>query len=630
MRQPELHMTIPNLPGGSHKLFVSVHNTSGEPTGVEKELPFEIKLATVPKVVIPPAEVDEKGNVQLKFAVEGIQIPQQGLVRALINRQEAAVFDTAPGSLWVTEMMPGQHTFECVLLSTNREPLAPAENGSIGFTVAQRNSIPPTTSAQDPQQAAEEFQREVMIFSLQPMNEEQKRMLLSKYPVQQLFQRLSDGVTDPSSLCAVLDKIFDGPAGYQQLMADDFAPYLEGGLFHPHPAVRKLTLQQLRRLCTNEDGLILIVERQLAGTILSMLHDDNLGVVEDATACIVQLCKHPAGLSTFDAPQARATVESCLGSGANVRMRMMELFARMCAVGPEAFGVCKALGAQGALMQDVQDESDVLLRMNAIEMLPKLIGNEPDVSVLMPLLDMFCAEESNLGPSFLPVIARVISKAWQNTTEVPEELLIKLHSVLSSRLPIASHQEHVVCGLSVLSETEQGARLLASWGDVCNGLVELFGQTTKPDLQVALLFTFRSLVEHGDRFGADQLHSGSTIDKLFSVKDAMLRQCRTPSEDVRLATYRLLQALAASDWGIEKMASLPDFASCLEDTVMESSKTGKELKHAIAKQMLESSSLRKLFGPADYKVIQAFVQRGPFLTGKGGSESAPEVATLQQ
>ena len=301
---------------------------------------------------------------------------------------------------------------------------------------------------------------------------------------------------------------FEGTDGYEQLIAESLAPYLEGGLFHYHPAVRKLTLQQLRRLCSQEDGLLLVVERHLAPTVLSMLHDEHLAVVEDATACIVQLCKHPAGLSTFDAPQVRATIESCLGAGANVRMRMMELFARMCAVSVEAFAVCKSLGAQHALIQDIQDSSDVLLRMNAIEMLPKLIGNDPDLRIILPLLETFCDEQSDeqsaFGPSFLAVIAHVISQAWQAGTEVPDQLLSKLHAVLASRLRITSQEEAVVNSLSVLCQSEHGARLVVSWADICNSLVALFESTTKQDVYIVLLLTFNSLLVHGDRFGTDQ------------------------------------------------------------------------------------------------------------------------------
>ena len=110
--------------------------------------------------MIPAAEVDGDGNVQLKFDVKNLQIPQhvhtwnflptrhsvaaigvcvyiQGLVRAMINGHEAAVFDTAPGSLYVTQMMAGEHRFECLLLNPAREPLMAAENAKIVFVVPQ-------------------------------------------------------------------------------------------------------------------------------------------------------------------------------------------------------------------------------------------------------------------------------------------------------------------------------------------------------------------------------------------------------------------------------------------------------------------------------------------------------------
>merc|ERR1711998_718143 len=104
-----------------------------------------------------------------------------------------------------------------------------------------------------------------------------------------------------------------------------------------------------------------------------------------------------------------------------------------------------------------------------------------------------------------------------------------------------------------------------------------------------------------------------------------MKLCKAPSEDVRLAAYRLFETLAATGWGIEKMLLQPNFVAFLEDTVIESSKIAKELKHAIAKRMLDCPNLRSLCGPADYKLIHSFVQRGPFLTGRGAEEAAPEV-----
>ena len=62
---------------------------------------------------------------------------------------------------------------------------------------------------------------------------------------------------------------------------------------------------------------------------------------------------------------------------------------------------------------------------------------------------------------------------------------------------------------------------------------------------------------------AYQMRCGSTIDKLFGEKWVLMKLCKAPSEDVRLAAYRLFETLAATGWGIEKMLLQAYFCVCM-------------------------------------------------------------------
>ena len=174
-------------------------------------------------------------------------------------------------------------------------------------------------------------------------------------------------------------------------------------------------------------------------------------------------------------------------------------------------------------------------------------------------------------------------------------------------------------------------------------LILQFGGSTKMALKVNCIHTVARILAAPTRLhkqdtelAAENANVWALNERLFTALGlesrrqstmALLMEClRQPFDEIRIAVFTLLQALAAqnSEWGMRTLLSYGGFCEFLLDRTTEPGKQTREWKFAVVDAVMGSRFLDKLDASMQKKLKDHLLQ-GPYV-GKGLTEMDMEAA----
>nr|CCA16303.1 conserved hypothetical protein [Albugo laibachii Nc14] len=488
-----------------------------------------------------------------------------------------------------------------------------------------------------------------------------EREFKEKVPLEKLFQCLDDASNSENSarvktVCACIDHILSSSAiDPQFFQSKQILALILGGLRHHEEQAQVLTIAQVDvQLCKQsrsampfENGLL--ADKEIMHAICDLIASENGEIATKASNVVVELA---AG----DALEVHETLVDlllrnaleCDTTGKSVElMRYLETIAHLCSTEKMSQYVASS-GAMKYILGYLES-SDSLLILNIMEVLPKLcqtkaglqfISDSDTLRKLLAMADdpLFGTETLRFIGEMSTKVAELNVKGWnwgdpvltqaffdkvKDKIQDPDEIQQIAAMDAIAAFAASSHKElQVLIQHEIYSEYLQLASSLKMPLKVSclHGLKKVLAEPTRlkregrdileKDAEIwALNQTIYQAIGRASR-------SNSTTEYLMSF----LKQ---PFEELRIAVYGLLQAVAAqnAEWGIQTILSYGGFFEYILDRNTEPTKECREWKFAVADAIL-ASPFSNLLDPIILFKLKEHLRKGPYI---GNSVSAPEM-----
>ncbi|XP_018333905.1 26S proteasome non-ATPase regulatory subunit 5 [Agrilus planipennis] len=403
---------------------------------------------------------------------------------------------------------------------------------------------------------------------------------------------------------------------------DRYCVPLERALNHPNPSVKLMALMEIHRNALDEEIHCQLCRKQsLLESVVKCLGDDDLGVVKNASDVILLLSSTPTGIRQLTSSEMLNAIGKTMSINEVIKLRFYEVFVHIAA---ESDGTQRLLESTGLMSQILTDleNTDVLLRINVIEILSKLVVTEhgykylESQGVFQKLFQYFNEGSDQLSLQLCePGILRFFGHmAYWKPTEVLSKYQVPLnrlfHNLESSDFPLVAVSFDI---LGHIGETNEGKVALDTAGDrKVLRAVEIVRERLG-SLPNEVKLRAMSFLENLFRMKDSDPKISNLIQKWFNKlgddgMDFVFKYVKNPFSEIRLAGLGILNSLCGHHWGQENIKNTPGLVEFLLDRRVETMKECKEATFDII-YLLSSSPV---FDKITQLRLQAFVKEGPF------------------
>jgi 26S proteasome non-ATPase regulatory subunit 5 len=198
--------------------------------------------------------------------------------------------------------------------------------------------------------------------------------------IQQLVEHSETGLEDYLS---VINRALEGEKGLKEFTSEKIKPYIVAALDSPSARIRQFLVEQFKRLCRTSDGIKYLKENGFVKKIVELLADSNIGVTERAAECLVEMVKLPEGVNVvFEGDTLLNIMRLYLRKNDdNLKFRILDIAAQFAGLGEPVFGLISKSGFLEYILQEL-DNDDLLIQLNAIELLEKISRSAEGISYL--------------------------------------------------------------------------------------------------------------------------------------------------------------------------------------------------------------------------------------------------------
>jgi hypothetical protein len=498
---------------------------------------------------------------------------------------------------------------------------------------------------------SEDIWNKVRDFANLPPTPESRDALLSEVPIQSIAGLLvHDAHADV--VCRCLFKLVGGgedEKGLQILSSPQGQELLHAGLQHSNKIVRSMTISLIRGASGFEEGLAFVRQQGLLQMVARAIVDRELSVSSAASAALLHVVNQPHGGPGIVFDDCGKLLEAIMSEdeqhSAEFQLRALELLAQIWSSSEKAAELCRDTQAKRRL-EDFLDSEDVLLQLNAVEVLALLPPF--DVQKLMPKL-LSTAEEVTGGAvpaRLLECVAKFIAE--NKNSQVPThddargKIATRLCALLCARLQTATNHDlvDVVSAVATLCSTSAGFCALARSADYPHIIASLpsMAQSLQESLRLSSLCALGNALSsaadarssgEGDVGDNSDAHGGHLGRASTSLVNFLFRLAKSPIHEERVAALHTLKGLCQHAWGMQAALCVEGFLAHVMDRSMEISKRAIEEKYQVALAISSHAMVKDLVGTERAALLAALVAQGPYGTHTNSAvkEAIPVVAT---
>eukprot|EP00192_Tetraselmis_astigmatica_P003987 CAMPEP_0117662534 /NCGR_PEP_ID=MMETSP0804-20121206/8103_1 /TAXON_ID=1074897 /ORGANISM="Tetraselmis astigmatica, Strain CCMP880" /LENGTH=501 /DNA_ID=CAMNT_0005469437 /DNA_START=177 /DNA_END=1682 /DNA_ORIENTATION=+ len=430
------------------------------------------------------------------------------------------------------------------------------------------------------------------------------------------------------------------------LVADN-THFLHSALHSSEYQIRQLGVKQLGAALQQQQQQQ--QDSQSAATLAAMLADEDVGVAAAAERAILEVARSgPTGLELItrtDSGGCGAKLLQLTGAGsrAEVRLRVLGAASSLAAISPEAMAAVEGAGLLGSLVAELQNPSDVLACVAALEVLQDIAkasagsGNAAAIAeVFGPVVQPLLAAPQSGQPAVEPflicqalkVSGSLLSSSSESgrhtaTTESYADLFLQAAARLMSIARVGSEDlpdevHHAVMeAAAAAGQHSLGAERVVRWQAADGSVVQLLawealgGRSGHGESRIVSLHALGTLA------GAERMRQAGTLSGeavLSAPAESALRSAvrnaapaadtaagngwvevlwallQQPFLELRVACYRLASALALRDWAALQICAHADLRNHICDPKSESGQQGSQWRYAVLQSLVAGCS----------------------------------------
>lgn len=395
-------------------------------------------------------------------------------------------------------------------------------------------------------------------------------------------------------------------------------------IIHPIAEVRSLVLHEILCIVSNSQKISLVIKDiSLLVAIINRIADENLMVAKCAMCVMKEIGKNSNGLQILYTGELLRSFARLLVKNDTISFRIYEVIVDVAKSSKEGLEASAQSGFLNSLF-DILESEDILLQVNALEILTQLALTEEGLSyleqqdVVRKLVQKIAqANENPLSNLLIPGLMKFFGNVacyW------PNEIFSKYPIVVSALFEVIESGDQTILGVALdtlghVSMCVEGKYALQALGDAMpcalKKIAEII-QRMPTTLRIrglnnlALILAIQKVEQDNRILSLTKSWFDSLCDDPLGMIVAL---CRQPFADIRQAGLEVMAVLASQIWGQEYISSYPGLVEFLLDRNIESFKECKEAKYEVVKQLVEAE--QDIFDANTMQRFREFVNQGP-------------------
>ncbi|XP_043795396.1 26S proteasome non-ATPase regulatory subunit 5 [Apis laboriosa] len=458
---------------------------------------------------------------------------------------------------------------------------------------------------------------------LESLNNRETEQISRNVDFSQLFTQLTSNNREYiDQVCEILKTLFgilELGEVYQRYSAE-----ISQLIIHPIAEVRSLVLHEILCIVSNSQKISLIIKDiSLLVAIINRIADENLMVAKCAMCIMKEIGKNSNGLQILYTGELLRSFARLLVKNDTISFRIYEVIVDVAKSSKEGLEASAQSGFLNSLF-DILESEDILLQVNALEILTQLALTEEGLSyleqqdVIRKLVQKIAqANENPLSNLLIPGLMKFFGNVacyW------PNEIFSKYPIVVSALFEVIESGDQTILGVALdtlghVSMCVEGKYALQALGDAMpcalKKIAEII-QRMPTALRIrglnnlALILTIQKIEQDNRILSLTKSWFDSLCDDPLGMIVAL---CRQPFADIRQAGLEVMAVLASQVWGQEYISSYPGLVEFLLDRNIESFKECKEAKYEVVKQLVEAE--QDIFDANTMQRFREFVNQGP-------------------
>lgn len=394
---------------------------------------------------------------------------------------------------------------------------------------------------------------------------------------------------------------------------------------HSDALVRSVALHEILGIASNPQKISsLLTDTSLLVAIINRIADDNLMVAKYAMSTMKEVGKNVNGLQIIYTGELLRSFARLLVKNDIVSFRIYEVVVDIAKSSKEGLEISARSGFLNSLL-DLLENNDILLQVNALEILTQLALTEEGLSyleqqeVLTKLVQKIAqANENPLSNLLIPGLMKFfgnVARHW------PNEIFSKYPVVVSALFEVIEGEDQAILAVALdtlgyVSMSAEGKYALQALGEAMPCALKRIAEIIQKMPTALRIRGLNSLALILDVQIAEQDNrilslTKSWFDSLCDEPlDMIVTLCRQPFADIRQACLEVLAVVASQVWGQEYISTYPGLVEFLLDRNIETFKECKEAKYEVVKQL--SQAEQDIFDASTVQKLKEFVDQGPF------------------
>ncbi|PBC30609.1 26S proteasome non-ATPase regulatory subunit 5 [Apis cerana] len=458
---------------------------------------------------------------------------------------------------------------------------------------------------------------------LESLNNRETEQISRNVDFSQLFTQLTSNDREYiDQVCEILKALFgilELGEVYQRYSAE-----ISQLIIHPIAEVRSLVLHEILCIVSNSQKISLIIKDiSLLVAIINRIADENLMVAKCAMCVMKEIGKNSNGLQILYTGELLRSFARLVVKNDTISFRIYEVIVDVAKSSKEGLEASAQSGFLNSLF-DILESEDILLQVNALEILTQLALTEEGLSyleqqdVVRKLVQKIAqANENPLSNLLIPGLMKFFGNVacyW------PNEIFSKYPIVVSALFEVIESGDQTILGVALdtlghVSMCIEGKYALQALGDAMpcalKKIAEII-QRMPTTLRIrglnnlALILAIQKVEQDNRILSLTKSWFDSLCDDPLGMIVAL---CRQPFADIRQAGLEVMAVLASQVWGQEYISSYPGLIEFLLDRNIESFKECKEAKYEVVKQLVEAE--QDIFDANTMQRFREFVNQGP-------------------
>ena len=318
-----------------------------------------------------------------------------------------------------------------------------------------------------------------------------------------------------------------------------------------------------------------------------------------------------------------------------LKLRVLELMVDISTLSQQHLENVAKEGFLKGLFEDLKKDEDVLVQLNAIEILSKLIESKEGYDYLKSIhiltemdVRLNSVSSSSLAHFLVPGYVKFFGRLAYHNPKNFEADFPNFRSILSNMLNNDQDQEQQILALEVfghISLTQEGKKFLLQKEEFFNVLRRKIKSGTS-QAKVRSLDVFSDVIRE-----TEENQDDSIAKELFLRLDGentmnfITEMAKKPFFDLSNGAFNVLVGASNYSWGIEMMKNIAGFFEFLLDRSTAKDKETKDRKYSLISAICAQKEIGNLIPPEVLRQLTTFVKQGPCYV-----ESTVEVAIDEQ